>query len=96
MIDEAVNAPSGLTVTVNLLIERRNRAISVPRSAIIQSGSGATVRLVDEDGAVTERRVRFLDWPAEEVIVTSGLKAGERILVDPDSAAPGEKVTAAG
>lgn len=94
LIDEAVNAPSGLTVTVNLLIETRSRAISVPRSAIIQSGSGATVRLVDQDGAVTERRIQFVDWPAEEVIVTSGLKAGERILVDPDSAAPGEKVTA--
>lgn len=95
LIDEAVNAPSGLTVTVNLLIERRGRAISVPRGAIIQTGSGATVKRVDEDGVVSERRIRFLDWPAEKVIVTSGLKVGERILVDPDSAMPGEKVAVA-
>jgi hypothetical protein len=44
---------------------------------------------------VSERRIRFLDWPAEKVIVTSGLKVGERILVDPDSAMPGEKVAVA-
>jgi HlyD family secretion protein len=95
LIDEAVNAPSGLTVTVNLLIERRSSAISVPRSAIVQSGNRATVRIVDEGGEVIERPIRFLDWPAEEVIVTSGLKAGERIMVDPDSAAPGDKVAVA-
>ena len=31
---------------------------------------------------------------AEAVIVTGGLRPGERILVDPDSAQPGEKVRA--
>jgi HlyD family secretion protein len=95
LVDGSVDAPSGLTVTVNLLIDRKSRAISVPRSAIIQNGSGAAVRLVDEDGVVTERRIRFVDWPAEEVIVTSGLKAGERVLLDPDAAAPGERVETA-
>jgi HlyD family secretion protein len=94
LIDEPADAPSGMTVTVNVLIERRSRAISVPRSAIIRGGSGSTVRVVDAGGAVAQRPIRFLDWPAEDVIVTSGLKVGERIMLDPSSAAPGEQVTA--
>jgi RND family efflux transporter MFP subunit len=92
LVDAAIDAPSGLTVTVNLVIEKRDRAISVPRSAIIQSGSGAKIRLVGDDDVVIERPISFVDWPAESVIVTSGIKPGERILADPDSAKPGEKI----
>jgi RND family efflux transporter MFP subunit len=92
LVDAAIDAPSGLTVTVNLVIEKLDRAISVPRSAIIQSGSGAKVRVVGDDNVVIERPISYVDWPAEEVIVTSGIMPGERILTDPDSAQPGEKI----
>ncbi len=90
--DALINAPSGLTVTVNLVIERRERAISISRSAIIQSGGETRVKVVSTGGLVTERRIGFVDWPAENVIVTSGLRAGERVLADPDAAKPGETV----
>lgn len=90
--DAAIVAPSGLTVTVNLIIERRERAISVPRSSIVQSGGEARVRIIARDGIVSERRIAFVDWPADSVIVTSGLQPGERILSDPDAAQPGDKV----
>ncbi len=93
--DEAIDAPSGLTVTVNLLIEKQNRAISVPRSAIIQSGNEAKVRIVGRDDVVSDRPINFVDWPAEKVIVTSGIRPGEHILADPQAAQPGEKVKAA-
>lgn len=92
LVDAAFDAPSGLTVTVNLVIEKRDRAISVPRSAIVQSASAAKVRVVGDDDVVIERPISFVDWPAEEVIVTSGIESGERILADPDSALPGEKI----
>jgi HlyD family secretion protein len=88
----ATDAPSGMTVTVNLLIERREGAISVPRSALIPSASSAKVRVVGTDKVVIERAITFIDWPAEAVIVTGGLVPGERILTEPDSAQPGEKV----
>lgn len=90
--DSMVDAPSGLTVTVNIVIEARERAISVPRSAIVGSGDTARVRLVSGDGMVEERRIGFVDWPAESVIVTSGLNPGVRILTDPEAAQPGERV----
>lgn len=96
LIGAAIDAPSGLTVTVNLLIERRQGAISVPRSAVISSGSSAKVRVVGKDNVVIERAVTFIDWPAETVIVTSGLQPGERILVEPDAAKLGEKVRVTG
>lgn len=95
LVDAAVDVPSGLTVTVNLVIEQRERAISVPRSALIVSAGGAKARIVGADGVVAERSVSFIDWPAEEVIVTSGIKAGERYLADPNAAQPGEKVRVA-
>jgi hypothetical protein len=44
---------------------------------------------------VQARAITFIDWPAERVIVTSGLKAGERMLVDPSAARPGDKVQVA-
>ena len=93
--DASINAPSGLTVTVNLAIEQRKLAISIPRSAIIQSGSEARVRLLPVDGVVIERRIDFVDWPAKNVIVTNGLKPGERVLADPDAAQPGEEARTA-
>jgi HlyD family secretion protein len=92
--DAVIDAPSGLTVTVNIVIEHRESALSVPRSAIIGSGGAARVHIVSIDGIVAERRIGFIDWPAESVIVTSGLKSGERILADPDAAKPGDKVKA--
>jgi len=92
LVDGAAEVPSGLTVTVNLVIERRDRAISVPRSALILGGDAAKVRLVGKDGVVSERAVSFIDWPAESVIVTRGLAAGGRLLADPEAAQPGEKV----
>jgi len=89
-----INAPSGLTVTVNLIIERRGAALSVPRRAIVQSDQPAQVRIVSDHGIVSNRQVTFIDWPSERVIVTEGLKPGERILIDPDAAEPGDQVEA--
>lgn len=95
LVDKALDVPSGLTVTVNLIIEQRERAISVPRSALILSSDGARARVIGPDGLVAERRIAFIDWPAEEVIVTSGLAAGEQLLANPNAAQPGTKVKAA-
>ncbi len=91
--DAAIDAPSGLTVTVNLMIEQLARAISIPRSAILLSGGEARVRVIGGDNVVADRRIGFVDWPAEKVIITSGLQQGERILADPNAAKPGEKVS---
>jgi RND family efflux transporter MFP subunit len=86
------SAPAGETVAVNLLVERRAGAISVPRSAILAPDSNPRVRIVDAEGRVREQAIRFDDWPADKVIVTQGLAPGERLMLDPDAAAPGTRV----
>ena len=92
LLETPVEAPEGLTVTVNLIVDERGAALSIPRSAVLQSGEGARVRVVGDDGMVEDRRVRIIDWPAEQVIVEAGLRAGERILASPTAARPGERV----
>jgi HlyD family secretion protein len=95
LLETPAEAPEGLTVTVNLIVDERRAAISIPRSAILQPGADARVRVVDGEGVVHERRVRIIDWPAEQVIVEAGLRAGERILASPNAARPGDRVRAA-
>lgn len=90
--DAAMDAPAGLTVTVNIAIDRKERAISIPRSAIVGAGGAASVRVIGEDGLVADRRISFVDWPAQNVMVTSGLKVGDRILTDPEAVKIGERV----
>jgi HlyD family secretion protein len=89
------DAPDGLTVTINLIVDQRGAALSIPRTAILQSGVNTRVRVVDNDNIVRERRLRVIDWPAERVIVESGLRPGERILASPNAALPGDKVKVA-
>ena len=84
--------PSGLTISVNLIVEREEAALSIPRSAILRPDSSPTVRVVGSDQKVVERRIKFVDWPAETVSVTEGLAPGARILADPQAAAPGTRV----
>jgi HlyD family secretion protein len=87
--------PAGQTVSVNLIVERRPNAISIPRAAILAPESNPHVRFIDSDGRVAERAVKFIDWPAAQVIVTSGLEPGMRVLAEPRTAEPGERVKAA-
>ena len=73
---------SGLTADINLIVEKRPQAITVARSAIL--GRDATARvLVVQDGRVLEKKVSFVEWPSERVIVTAGLDAGTQLLAQP-------------
>lgn len=95
LLEAPREAPAGLTATVNLIVDERERALSIPRSTILRSREETRVRVVDADNIVRERRVQIVDWPAEQVIVEAGLRAGERILASPDAARPGQRVTVA-
>ncbi len=84
--------PAGLTVTVNLVIEALDQAISIPRRLILYANGRQVVRVVDSDGIVSEQTISFVNWPAEQVIVVDGLEVGDRILLDPEAALPGQSV----
>jgi RND family efflux transporter MFP subunit len=82
---------SGLTADVNLVIERRDTAITVARSAILGRDRTARVQLV-RDGVVEEKPVQFLEWPSERVIVVAGLDAGATLVSQPRPDLVGQRV----
>lgn len=84
--------PVGLTVNANLIVEELDAALSIPRAAIKAEGSAAYVFLA-QDGVAVRRNIVFNDWPAERVIVTGGLEAGDLVILDPGAVKLGELVT---
>lgn len=91
-LDEPVEGlRSGLTADVNLVIERRDTAITVARSAILGRDRTARVQLV-RDGVVEEKAVQFLEWPSERVIVLAGLDAGATLVSQPRPDLVGQRV----
>jgi HlyD family secretion protein len=82
---------SGLTADVNIIVERRDAAITVSRSAILGRGGEARVLLV-ADGRVVPQPVSFMEWPSERVIVLAGLQPGQQVLASPRADLIGERV----
>lgn len=93
--DTPVSLPIGLTVNANIIVAENPDALSIPRAALRTEGTGAYV-LVDAGGVATRRDVAFVDWPADRLEITSGLEAGERVILEPDRVKTGQAVTAAG
>ncbi len=79
--DAAVTAPVGLTVTANIIVDRQDAAITVPRAAIVTDADGSAVFLAVKDVA-RRRAVTVIDWPAERIEVTEGLMPGDRVITD--------------
>ncbi len=86
--DAQVSAPVGLTVATNIIVDRRDAALTVPRSALL---NGRAVFVV-EDGVAKLRPVTVVDWPAARLIVTSGLTEGETVIADATGIADGQTV----
>lgn len=58
-------------------------AVTVPQRAVLESPQGGKfVYVVDEKGAAQPRPVDAGDWLGDAWIVTSGLKAGDQVIVD--------------
>jgi HlyD family secretion protein len=78
--ETAQELPVGLTVDVNIVVERRDGAIMVPRTAIRDAATAPAVQVV-RDGKVATQAIAFKDWPSATVMVTEGLKAGDQVIV---------------
>lgn len=79
--DDPVAAPVGLTVTANIIVDRQDAAIAVPRAAVVMDASGAFV-FVALAGKAQQRSVTVVDWPSDRVQVTKGLAAGDMVITD--------------
>lgn len=91
--DEPLDLPIGLSVAANLRIATVENALSIPREALVLDGAAQHVLVVADEKA--ERRVVTIeDWPAPRVVVTSGLEAGEVVILEPGEVSEGQRVRA--
>ena len=57
-------------------------AISIPKSSILQTQQGAMVIVVDAHNKAMSRQIKILLNEEDNAIVESGLKTGERIIIE--------------
>ncbi|WP_417272594.1 efflux RND transporter periplasmic adaptor subunit [Celeribacter halophilus] len=88
--DTPVAAPVGLTVTTNIIVEDRDAALTVPRTALVDGNEVFVV----VDGLAELRPVTVVDWPAARLIATDGLAEGDVVIVDATGITDGQEVEA--
>jgi membrane fusion protein (multidrug efflux system) len=57
-------------------------AVTVPQRSVMEGPQGKFVYIVDEKGTAQPRPVEAGQWAGDRWIITSGLKGGERVIVD--------------
>lgn len=79
---EAASAPLGSTVTITLVAKQTsgNQSVLVPIGAVYDRGSGPGVWVVDDKSKVKFRPVAIASIGQEEVVVSGGVDAGEKVV----------------
>jgi membrane fusion protein (multidrug efflux system) len=65
-----------------VVTERRPNAVLVPQTAIVKSQGVDTVYVIDSNNVAALRTVSLGPQYQQSFIVESGLKAGERVVVE--------------
>jgi multidrug efflux system membrane fusion protein len=69
-------------VNARLLIKTLHDAVTVPTSAILRGAPGAYVYVINADNTVSVRQIKTSAVDGNLTAVTSGLQAGERVVID--------------
>ena len=79
---EAASAPLGSTVTIGLLAKQTSgsQSVQLPVGAIHDRGSGPGVWIVDGKSEVKFRSVTIASIGQEQVVLSSGVQAGEKVV----------------
>jgi RND family efflux transporter MFP subunit len=79
---EAASAPLGSTVTIGLLTKQTSgsQSVQLPVGAIHDRGNGPGVWIVDDKSEVKFRAVTIASIGKEEVVVSGGVQAGEKVV----------------
>ena len=72
----------GQFVRVTLKGALRPNAVAVPQRAVLEGPQGKFVYLLGAESKAEARPVQLGEWAGEEWIVSSGLKAGDKVIVD--------------
>ena len=79
---EAASAPLGSTVTIGLLTKQTSgsQSVQLPVGAIHDRGNGPGVWIVDDKSEVKFRSVTIASIGQEQVVLSSGVQAGEKVV----------------
>lgn len=72
----------GQFVRARLLLGEREGVFLVPQLAVQQSDKGRSVMVLGEENKVTPRPVETAEWHGKEWVITGGLQAGDKVIVD--------------
>jgi len=72
----------GLYVRVRISQAQATNVITVPQQAVTRTETGDSLMVVGDDGKVSTRSVKISAAQNNRWIVTEGLKAGEKVMVD--------------
>ena len=72
----------GQFVRVQLRGAQIPNAVSVPQRAVLEGPQGKFVYIVNDKSQAEVRPVEAGEWAGDNWIITSGLKAGERVITD--------------
>jgi membrane fusion protein (multidrug efflux system) len=78
---DAVVLP-GQFVRARVIAGERDNVFLVPQAAVTQTESGPVVMLANAEGKVEPRPVKLGQWQGKDWVVTGGLQAGDRVIVD--------------
>jgi membrane fusion protein (multidrug efflux system) len=69
-------------VRVTLTGATRPDAVLVPQRAVLEGSQGKFVYVVDDKSSAQPRPVELGEWAGSDWIITGGLKAGDRVIID--------------
>jgi membrane fusion protein, multidrug efflux system len=72
----------GQFVTVRITAGQRDSIFLVPQAAVIQTEKESLVFVVDAEGKARAQPVKTGDWIGSDWVIMSGLKTGDRVIVD--------------
>ena len=72
----------GQFVRVTLKGATRPNAVTVPQRAVLEGPQGKFVYVLSAESKAEPRPVQVGDWAADDWIIQSGLKAGDKVIVD--------------
>ena len=90
--ERAAELPVGLSLDVNIEVARHDDVLVISREAIAGLGGDPYVYVVrpgelEDETRVRRSEVEVIDWPAPRLVVRSGVKEGDRVVLDPRSVA---------
>lgn len=83
----------GRSVDVTIVVRQRPGAIVIPRAAVLDATAAPKVYVLDAGDIVRARPIAVARWPSVNAIVESGLRAGDRVVLEPAAVKPGQQVT---